>query len=378
MTTVHTDPILDGPVDRIPGETDLIEAAMRWHFDPQTGSRFWLGQADTLGFDPREDIHTVDDLARFPNIVDRLRYVPAGDLIPRGYAVQDGAVQDGAVQNGAVYGVYDSGGTTGPPKHVVFMMDWMERLLVRTDQEMDERHYPAAADWLALAPSGPHMYGAFVRETVRRRGRLGFTVDVDPRWVKKCIAAGRGEQASQYAEHVVAQARAVLETQDIAVLIATPPLLERLVRDEELRKLIADRVQVIEWGGAHMDPDTRYLLRTEVFPRARMVGRYGSTMILASAVERAGLAPDDPCIYDPFSPYITFRVVDPETGEPVPYGSRGRVVMNHVSKSAFLPNNLERDEATRIEPPPGQAGDSVADVAPVAVFGDSLVIEGVY
>ncbi|WP_261569515.1 long-chain fatty acid--CoA ligase [Frankia gtarii] len=368
MTTLHPNSILDGPADHIPDETDLIEAAMRWHFDPRTGSRFWLDQADTLGFDPREDIHTVDDLARFPNIVDRLRYVPAGDLIPRGYAGQDDAV----------YGVYDSGGTTGPPKRVVFMTDWMQRLLVHTDQEMDERDYPRRVDWLALAPGGPHMFGAFVRESVRRRGRLGFTVDLDPRWVKKCIATGRGDQAEQYADHIVAQARAVLESQDIGVLITTPPLLERLVRDEELHKLIADRVQVIEWGGAHLDPDTRYLLRTEVFPHNRMVGRYGSTMILASAIERDGLAPDAPCVFDSFSPYVTFRVVDPETGEPVPYGSRGRVVMNHVSKSALLPNNLERDEATRIEAPPGRPGDSVADVAPVAMFGDSPVIEGVY
>ncbi|MCM3923460.1 phenazine antibiotic biosynthesis protein [Frankia sp. AiPs1] len=368
MTTLHRDPILDGPVDLIPAETELIEAAMRWHFDPRTGSRFWLDQADTLGFDPREDIHTAADLARFPNIVDRLRHVPAGDLIPQGYAGQDAAI----------YGVYDSGGTTGPPKHVVFMADWMERLLARTDQEMDARDYPRGADWLALAPSGPHMFGAIVRETVRLRGRLNFTVDLDPRWVKKCIAAGHPEQADQYADHIIAQARAILESQDIGVLVATPPLLERLVRDDELRKLIADRVQVVEWGGAHMDPDTRYLLRTEVLPRTRLIGRYGSTMVLASAIERAGLTPDDPCIFDSFSPYVTFRVVDPETGESVPYGSRGRVVMNHVSKSVLLPNNLERDEATRIEPPPGRVGDSVADVSPVAVFGDSPVIEGVY
>jgi hypothetical protein len=52
--------------------------------------------------------------------------------------------------------------------------------------------------------------------------------------------------------------------------------------------------------------------------------------------------------------------------------------MNHVSKSMLLPNNLERDLATRVEPPPGQAGDSVADVSPVASFGGEDVIEGVY
>jgi hypothetical protein len=52
--------------------------------------------------------------------------------------------------------------------------------------------------------------------------------------------------------------------------------------------------------------------------------------------------------------------------------------MNHVSKNMLLPNNLERDLATRIKPQAGQVGDSVADVSPVAQFGNEAVIEGVY
>jgi hypothetical protein len=52
--------------------------------------------------------------------------------------------------------------------------------------------------------------------------------------------------------------------------------------------------------------------------------------------------------------------------------------MNHVSKSALLPNNLERDLAARMRPPDGQIGDSVADIVPVTTFEEELVIEGVY
>jgi len=125
-------------------------------------------------------------------------------------------------------------------------------------------------------------------------------------------------------------------------------------------------------------PDTRHLLRTEVFPNAVLYSGYGSTMILGNASERLGLTDDDPCVYDPFSPYMSFGVVDPDTGQPVPYGERGQVVMHHVSKSLFLPNNLERDYATRIEALAGQVGDSVADVAPVPTFDNETVIEGVY
>jgi hypothetical protein len=127
-----------------------------------------------------------------------------------------------------------------------------------------------------------------------------------------------------------------------------------------------------------MDADTRQLYRTEVFPGVKLVGMYGSTMVLGGATERPALTDDDPCIFDSFSPCVTFSVVDAQTGHKVRYGARGQVVMNHISKSFLLPNNLERDMATRIEAPGGQPGDSVADVTPVAQFDDEVVIEGVY
>jgi hypothetical protein len=201
---------------------------------------------------------------------------------------------------------------------------------------------------------------------------------MDPRWVKKLIAAGKAGEADAYAEHLIDQAAFVLQTQDIGVLMTTPPLLERLARRDDLVELVREKVQTIEWGGAHMDADTRQLYRTEVFPGQTLHGGYGSTMVLGGAPERLGLTDDDPCIFDPFSPFITFAVVEPDTGRRVAYGERGQVVMNHVSKSFLLPNNLERDTATRIRPLEGQVGDSVADVTPVQRFDDETVIEGVY
>ena len=83
-------------------------------------------------------------------------------------------------------------------------------------------------------------------------------------------------------------------------------------------------------------------------------------------------------IFDPRTPYVVFWVIDPDTGEQVPYGQRGQVVMNHISKGMFIPNNLERDTAIRIPAPEGHIGDSVSEVAPVAVFSGEPVIEGVY
>ncbi|MES4890700.1 phenazine antibiotic biosynthesis protein [Streptomyces sp. NPDC096012] len=359
--------ILEPPHGTRPDPDAFVQAAMAWHFDPDTGSPFWLKRAATLDFDPRSDVRTHADLALFPNVAGELRHVPAADLIPRGYG-----------DRADVVGVYESGGTTGAPKRVVLLREWMERTLAWSDAALDAHGFPRGVDWLGLVPGGPHIVGEYFRRSAATHGRHGFCVDLDPRWVKRTIAEGRGAEAPSYAEHVIDQAAEVLRTQDIGVMTITPPLLEKLVRRDELVDLVNEKVRAIRWGGTQLDADSRHLYRTEIFPNTVLSGNYGSTMILGFAGERANLPDDAPCVFDTLDPYVTFAVVDPETRRPVAYGERGRVVAHHVSRSFLLPNNLERDLATRIQPPEGGIGDSVADIAPVDTFEDEKVIEGVY
>jgi hypothetical protein len=346
---------------------EFIRAAMQWHFDAETGSRFWLERAQALDFDPRTDVESFEDLALFPNVTDELRDVRAEDLIPQGYGLHPDVV-----------GVFESGGTTGAPKRIVMLRDWWDSIIAWQVAHLDARDAPRNRNWLVLIPSGPHMAGEMMKQQATALGGLRFTIDMDPRWVKKLIAGGDADQADAYAEHLIDQAAFVLQTQDIGALMSTPPLLERLARRDDLVELVRETVRAIEWAGAHMDADTRHLYRTEVFPGLTLTGAYGSTMVLGGAPERLGLTDDDPCIFDPLSPYVTFSVVDADSGRKVSYDERGQVVMNHVSKSFLLPNNLERDMATRIRPPEGQVGDSVADVTPVERFDNEAVIEGVY
>jgi phenylacetate-coenzyme A ligase PaaK-like adenylate-forming protein len=300
------------------------------------------------------------------NAVNELRDVRAEDPIPRGY----GPCPD-------IVGVYESGGTTGAPKRVVLLREWHERSTAWMSIQLDAHGMPRNVNWLCVMPTGPHAVGMLIAEQARRRGGLLFTVDMDPRWVKKLIAAGKADEATAYAGHLVEQAGYLLRSQDIGVLMTTPPLLERIASHDDLVELINQKVSAIQHGGAHMDADTRSLLDTEVFPQVTLVDLYGSTMVLGGCLERPS-GKDGPSVFDPPSPFITFAVIDPDTGQRVAYGQRGQVVMNHVSKAMLLPNNLERDLATRIEPRAGQAGDSVAEVRPVATFGNETVIEGVY
>jgi phenylacetate-coenzyme A ligase PaaK-like adenylate-forming protein len=368
MTSVMTDKrwaILDPATD--PEDPDeYLRAAIEWHFGEQTGSPFWLRQAESLNFSPLRDVHTYDDLALFPNVVDQLRDVRVEDLIPRGYGPNPPAPR-----------VFETGGTTGAPKRVIMMPDWLAASIDRMLAGPQFAGRPPA-NILVATPTGPHKIGCMYDYVVARQNTIKFTIDVDPRWVKKLISQGMTEQADAYVEHVVDQIEHVLVSQSVGLMVTTPQLLAACARRPRLRELIDTKVDLVFWGGSHATLDQRFRLKYVYFPHVRMASRYNSALILDGAKERKGLSPDEEIIYDPRSPIVTFRVVDPATGEPVDYGQRGQVVMNHLSKGWFVPNNLERDTVIRVAGPAGQIGDSVSAPAPVETFGGERVIEGIY
>src|ERR1700730_4855967 len=93
---------------------------------------------------------------------------------------------------------------------------------------LDAHGFPRNVNWLAVMPSGPHIAGEWVARYATDRGGLKFSVAMEPRWVKKLITAGKVAEADAYAEHLVEQAAFLLQTQDIGVVMTTPPLLERI------------------------------------------------------------------------------------------------------------------------------------------------------
>ncbi|WP_416362284.1 phenazine antibiotic biosynthesis protein [Mycobacterium sp.] len=340
-----------------------LRAAIAWHFGADTGSPFWLRAAATLDFDPLTEVKTCTDLRLFPNLVNELRNAPVDDLIPRGYGTPPPVPQ-----------IFESGGTTGDPKRTVQMPDWIAQVVQWQTEDFTSGGFVGGRGFLCLMPSGPHGVGYFSRLVSERLGSAFHSIDIDPRWVKKLAARGAATEVACYLDHVLEQAVYVLRTQDVANLHTTPPLLEAIARNDDLVDLVNSKVRYLLLSGAHMDADTLDLLR-EIFPATTITMAFGSTMVLSQAVTRTV---EDSFVFDPRTPYVVFWVVDPDTGEQVPYGELGQLVMNHISKGMFIPNNLERDRAIRMPGPAGELSDSVSAVRPVQTFEGEAVIEGVY
>ncbi|MDT5350280.1 MAG: hypothetical protein QOH91_3567 [Mycobacterium sp.] len=347
-----------------------LRAAIAWHFGEDTGSPFWLRTAKTLKFNPLIDIQTFADLRLFPNLVNELRNVPVEELIPRGYKSQASQGSQAPVPQ-----VFESGGTTGAPKRTAQMPDWIAQVVDWQTEDFATGGFVAGRGLLCVMPAGPHGVGYFSRLVAQRLGSVFYTIDMDPRWVKKLAARNAAAEVTAYVEHVVEQAVFILTTQHVANLHTTPPLLEAFARDDRVVDLINDKIRYLLLSGAHLDADTLDLLR-EIFPATTITMAFGSTMVLSQAVTRT--TDDGTFVFDPRTPYVVFWVVDPHTGEQVPYGELGQVVMNHISKGMFIPNNLERDRAIRMPGPAEQIGDSVSAVRPVTTFEGEAVIEGVY
>jgi hypothetical protein len=160
-----------------------VRDIVNWHFDPATGSPFWLEYARKLGWDPRREIGGFAELGKLGAFEDEwLRGGPVQRWIPKGLA-------------GKPVFVFETGGTTGIPKTRVAFEDF------RTDYELfsdtlPEEYFPRGSNWLMLGPSGPRRLRLSVEHLAQYRGGICFCVDLDPRWVIKLITSRRTKRTS--------------------------------------------------------------------------------------------------------------------------------------------------------------------------------------
>ncbi|HKV08997.1 MAG TPA: hypothetical protein VJ725_12715, partial [Thermoanaerobaculia bacterium] len=290
-----------------------VREIVAWHFDPRTGSPFWLEKAKGFDFDPLKDVRGYGDLKLFGHFEDSwLRGGPVRRWIPKGLA-------------GRPAYVFETGGSTGVPKSRVNIEDFQIDYEMFGDQLSDEG-FPRGADWLMLGPTGPRRLRLAVEHLAQHRGGIAFHVDLDPRWVNKLIKNGKPRELQAYKDHVIEQGLTILRAHEIKCLFTTPKLLEALCEKVSLPKI---GIQGIFCGGTEMNAQFHRFAREELVPGIDFVPTYGNTLM--------GLATSKP--FDPKNPDRT-----------VEYGQTGRVMLTTLTRDFFMPRFLERDEGERAEP----------------------------
>lgn len=334
-----------------------------WHFDPATGSPFWLARAKELGFDPRREVKGYADLKRFGFFEDEwLRGGPVRRWVPQGLA-------------GKPVSVFETGGSTGVPKTRANIDDF------KLDYEafsatLPDEHFPKGADWLMVGPSGPRRLRLAIEHLAQHRGGICFMVDLDPRWVIKLIKKGQHEQAEAYKQHVIDQALTVLRAnENVRCLFTTPKLLEALAEKVSLKRA---GITGVFCGGTEMTPQFHRFATEELLEGAYFAPTYGNTL-MGLATHRPRKEGDGwDIIYYPPCPRAMIEVVDPDHPDRlVAYGQTGRVRLTTLTRDFFMPRFLERDEAEREPPCDLYPWDGVRNVRPFSRF-QSTVVEGVY
>jgi phenylacetate-coenzyme A ligase PaaK-like adenylate-forming protein len=345
-----------------------VREVVAWHFDPATGSPFWLDFAKKLDWDPRREIKNFDDLKRFGLFEDEwLRGGPVQRWVPKGLAGKP------------VY-VFETGGTTGVPKTRINIDDF------RTDYELfsntlPDEHFPRGGNWLMLGPSGPRRLRLGVEHLTQVRGGICFCVDLDPRWVIKLIKKGWMEHLQAYKDHVIDQAVTILQAgHDIRCMFTTPKLLESLaLRLESMGTSIRKMgITGIFSGGTEFTPQWNRFAQEELLDGAFMTPTYGNTLMGLASSAPSGPFNNYKIAYYPPQPRAVIEVVDfKDSDKVVTYGQTGRVKLTTLTKEFFMPGFLERDEGEREAPYEKYPWDGVSGVRPFHEFAATTTV-GVY
>ncbi|WP_245998697.1 phenylacetate--CoA ligase family protein [Halalkalicoccus subterraneus] len=330
-TTTWTNPY--GPVDTTLNE--WMRRVIETHFDPDTGTPFWLDWQEAQGIDVRARVTGFDDLTDIfePFDEDVLRTLPVEQFAPRSL-------------NGERR-VYETGGTTGAPKRVLMRDYWRQQAGWMT-RVLDHWEFPTGNVLGVAPPGGANNAGTFVQHLAHEWGSLPFHVTMDPRWAKRLSERPSRGEFDAYVDHLLEQAERVLGTQSIDVMFTTARLLER----PAVRDLIANsEIDGIIHGGTSLDRDTYRVFREKWYADQTLVGEYGNTLMgVAPEVPPTISAPEDRGYhldYVPCYPQFVPETVDKDGGL-VDYGERGTVRLTVLNEEFFLPLFEERDVATRI------------------------------
>ena len=194
-----------------------VREIIAWHFNPETGTPFWLEKAKELGFDPRKEVKCFDDLKKFGHLRGRMAArrprAPLGAqrLCRTSRSTSSRPAAPPASPRAASSSTISGSTTKCSARRCPTSISPRART-----GSCSARPARAACVW-------PSSICASIR------GGICFCVDLDPRWVVKLIKKGWMEHLKAYQEHVIDQALTILSANhDIKCMFTTPKLLDAL------------------------------------------------------------------------------------------------------------------------------------------------------
>ena len=214
---MSNEPISNEAVQKAKEALDVhVREIVNWHFSADTGCPFWLDWASKAGWNPAEEVQSLDDLiAKFPHFQDEwLRDLQPEVWVPKAF-------------EGQPFNVFETGSTTGMPKQRIGWSDYKVDYSEFSEKIADE-HFPRNHYWLMMGPTGPRRLRLAIEHLANVRGCSCYFIDLDPRFVKKVIAEKKFDVARSYMDHVVDQAVTILKHRKVSAVFTTPKLLEAL------------------------------------------------------------------------------------------------------------------------------------------------------
>jgi len=343
-------------------DTDLdawTRRVLHRHFDPVSGSPYWLAQRANMDFDPL-DITAYDQLTMFePFDLATLRDLDPAQLVPQ------------AVPRPLSGRVWESGGTTGQPCRVFYTKAMADLHTQWRIFGLEQAGFEPGRTWLYACPSGPHIVGRGANQIAQLFDSTVYAIDLDPRLIKRLVRDGRQAEATLYIDHVVEQVTDILATGRIDYLESTPALVSALLSRHP--KLLSG-VKGIGLGGTQFT-SAMYRHFREALDGRIIATTYGNTF--GCAMGLPARHDGDVLPYLPNFPQVTMNVVDKdEPTRVVGMGMLGRVKLTVLHEDLFLPNILERDQAVRFDTGDAWPCDGVANVRPLQ--SGAAVVEGLY
>jgi phenylacetate-coenzyme A ligase PaaK-like adenylate-forming protein len=347
-----------------------VREIVQWHFNPDTGTPFWLERAKSFKFNPLKDVQCFEDLKLFGLFEDEwLRGGPVRRWVPR------------ALQDKPIY-VFETGGTTGIPKSRINIEDFRTDYSMMSDT-LPEEFFPWGSNWLMLGPSGPRRLRLAIEHLAQYRGGISFCIDLDPRWVIKLINKRWLEHLEEYKKHCIDQALTILSAgHDIKCMFTTPKLLEALSDAlAKQGKTIADTgITGIFSGGTEFTPQFTRFAVEEMLDNGKvyMTPTYGNTLMGLACSKPVGPHDGYKISYYAPQPRAVVEVVDfNDYNKTVDYGQTGRALLTTLTKEFFMPRFPERDEGEREFPWARFPWDGISGVRPFHVTAKTTTI-GVY